>query len=106
MLLETSKRLIYQTLVSRQPLSESSGHEMRVCVIGGTGHISTSIVRVLLAQGHEVTCFNRGRRGAVAPGAPLFPGVRPGRGGVARTLHPERLVGANVLTRFFPAHCL
>ena len=35
---------------------------MRVCVIGGTGHISTSIVRVLLAQGHEVSCFNRGRR--------------------------------------------
>jgi uncharacterized protein YbjT (DUF2867 family) len=43
-----------------------------VCVIGGTGHISTSIVRVLLAQGHEVTCFNRGLRGAVAPGARPF----------------------------------
>jgi nucleoside-diphosphate-sugar epimerase len=42
---------------------------MHVCVIGGTGHISTSIVRVLLAQGHAVTGCNRGRRGAVAPNA-------------------------------------
>ena len=44
---------------------------MHVGVIGGTGHISSSIVRVLLAQGHAVTCVNRGLRGAVAPGARL-----------------------------------
>ena len=36
---------------------------MHVGVIGGTGHISSSIVRVLLAQGHAVTCVNRGLRG-------------------------------------------
>ena len=41
---------------------------MHVGVMGGTGHISTSIVRVLLAQGHAVTCVNRGLRGAVASG--------------------------------------
>ncbi len=39
---------------------------MRVVVIGGTGNISTSIVRVLLERGHEVTCFNRG----ITPGLP------------------------------------
>lgn len=39
---------------------------MKTCVIGGTGNISTSIVRLLLEVGHEVTVFNRG----VTPGLP------------------------------------
>lgn len=34
---------------------------MRVVVIGGTGNISRSIVRLLVAKGYDVTCFNRGR---------------------------------------------
>jgi nucleoside-diphosphate-sugar epimerase len=34
---------------------------MRVVIVGGTGNISTSIVRLLLEHGHEVTCVNRGR---------------------------------------------
>src|SRR5439155_22575241 len=58
---------------------------MCVCVIGGTGHISTSIVRVLLAQGHAVTCVNRGLRGAVAPGARLVRGDRRERATFERT---------------------
>jgi nucleoside-diphosphate-sugar epimerase len=41
---------------------------MRVGIVGGTGNISTSIVNLLLAQGHEVTCCNRGQRHAVPPG--------------------------------------
>lgn len=36
---------------------------MRVCVVGGTGNISSSIVRRLLEQGHEVTVCNRGQCG-------------------------------------------
>ena len=63
---------------------------MHVCVIGGTGHISTSIVRVLLAQGHEVSCFNRGRRGQVAPGARLVQGDRRERATFEHTLQAER----------------
>lgn len=47
---------------------------MRVCVVGGTGNISTSIVRLLAEVGHEVTVFNRGQ----TPGLP--PGVRELRG--------------------------
>ena len=35
---------------------------MRVLFIGGTGTISTAIVRRLLAQGHEVWLLNRGNR--------------------------------------------
>jgi nucleoside-diphosphate-sugar epimerase len=35
---------------------------MKVGIVGGTGNISTSIVRLLVEQGHEVVCFNRGNR--------------------------------------------
>lgn len=35
---------------------------MRTCLVGGTGNISTPIVRLLVEMGHEVTCFNRGKR--------------------------------------------
>ena len=42
---------------------------MRVLVIGGSGNISTEIVKSLLARDHEVTCVTRGQR-------PLPDGVR------------------------------
>ena len=35
---------------------------MRVVVIGGTGHIGTSLVPRLLVAGHEVVCMSRGER--------------------------------------------
>ena len=41
---------------------------MKVLVVGGTGNISTSIVRLLLEQGHEVTCVNRGETGVSPEG--------------------------------------
>src|SRR5262249_47820538 len=40
---------------------------MRVLVIGGTGLISTGIVKALLARGHAVTVFNRGKRKSRLP---------------------------------------
>lgn len=40
---------------------------MRIGILGGTGNISTSIVRLLLEQGQEVVCFNRGKKAASAP---------------------------------------
>ena len=42
---------------------------MKIAVVGGTGNISTSIVRRLLASGHEVTCVNRGLSGTPPAGA-------------------------------------
>ena len=36
---------------------------MKIGIVGGTGNISTSIVRLLVRQGHQVVCFNRGRQG-------------------------------------------
>lgn len=49
----------------------------RVVVVGGSGNISVGIVRLLLKQGYDVTCFNRGqRRGGVPEGARLIIGDR------------------------------
>ena len=47
---------------------------MRVCVVGGTGNISTSIVRLLLDVGHDVTVFNRGKSGPVPAGVKAMHG--------------------------------
>lgn len=52
---------------------------MRVCVIGGSGNISTSIVRVLLSLGHDVTCFIRGQSRTIPDGARLLQGDRMDR---------------------------
>lgn len=41
---------------------------MKVVVVGGTGNISTSIVRRLLDVGHDVTCVNRGTTAAAPEG--------------------------------------
>ena len=44
---------------------------MRVLVLGGTAFVGRAIVQALLAGGHEVVLFGRGRTGA-----DLFPGVQ------------------------------
>ncbi len=38
---------------------------MEIVVLGGRGNISTSAVKLLLEKGHDVTCYNRGKRGEV-----------------------------------------
>ncbi len=67
---------------------------MRVVVIGGTGNISTSIVRVLLERGHEVTCFNRGRSGALPAGVRQLIGDRYDRESFEQTMQREQFDGA------------
>lgn len=57
------------------PFSLDGGRAKRILVLGGTSFLGPAQVDYLLARGHEVTLFNRGRTN---PG--LFPGV-------------ERLVG-------------
>ena len=49
---------------------------MKVCVVGGTGNISTSIVALLLDQGHEVTVFNRGQHSTPPDGVKVIQGDR------------------------------
>jgi uncharacterized protein YbjT (DUF2867 family) len=34
---------------------------MAVGIVGGNGNLSTSVARLLLERGHEVTCVTRGR---------------------------------------------
>lgn len=45
---------------------------MKIGIVGGTGNISQAIVRLLLEQGHEVVCVNRGESRPVADGARLI----------------------------------
>jgi len=42
---------------------------MKIGIVGGTGNISSSIVDLALAQGHEVVCVNRGQHGPTPDGA-------------------------------------
>lgn len=67
---------------------------MRICVIGGTGNISTSIVTLLLKQGHDVTCFNRGRSGDVPDGVGLIQGDRGDRAAFERTMQSQQFDAA------------
>ena len=67
---------------------------MRVCVVGGTGNISASIVRLLLELGHEVTCFNRGYSGGLPEGAKLIAGDRLNREAFEDAMQAERFDAA------------
>jgi len=63
---------------------------MRVCVVGGTGNISASIVRLLLEKRHEVTVFNRGKHSRVPEGVRLIQGDRNDREGFEKRMQEER----------------
>ncbi len=52
--------------------TKKGGTSMKALFIGGTGVISTSITRLLLRQGWEVTLINRGTRAADVPGAEIL----------------------------------
>ena len=45
---------------------------MKIGIVGGSGNISQPIVKLLLEQGHEVVCVNRGERRAIHPDARLI----------------------------------
>lgn len=67
---------------------------MKVCVVGGTGNISTSIVRLLLQQGHEVVCFNRGKRGGAPNEARVIEGDRAHREAYESAMQAEKFDAA------------
>lgn len=67
---------------------------MKIVILGGTGNISTSIVRLLLEQGHEVSCFNRGQRGAVPAGARAIQGDRANLEQFEQTMQREKFDAA------------
>lgn len=69
---------------------------MKICVVGGTGNISLSFVKLLIEQGHEVTCFNRGKSapGSLPKGAKVIVGDRADRAGFEQTMQVGRFDAA------------
>jgi NAD(P)-dependent dehydrogenase (short-subunit alcohol dehydrogenase family) len=50
---------------------------MRLLVLGGTKYLGRHVVELALAEGHDVTLFNRGRTGpGLSPGVPRLTGDR------------------------------
>ena len=49
---------------------------MKIGIVGGTGNISASIVRLLVRQGHDVVCFNRGQSRPAPEGVRVIEGDR------------------------------
>jgi len=68
---------------------------MKVGVVGGTGNISTSFVRLLVEQGHEVVCYNRGLRAVPVEGTRTVIGDRRAdRGAFEAAMQAERFDAA------------
>jgi len=67
---------------------------MKICVLGGTGNISTSIVRELVRLGHDVTCFNRGQQGRPPDGVRIITGDRVQRAEFERQMQAGQFEAA------------
>lgn len=67
---------------------------MKIGVVGGTGNISEAFVRLLLRQGHEVVCANRGTHRPVPDGARLLQVDRRDRGRFEALMQAERFDAA------------
>jgi nucleoside-diphosphate-sugar epimerase len=67
---------------------------MKVCVVGGTGNISSSIVRLLGEVGHEVTLFNRGKSRGAPPGVKVIQGDRKERAAFEAAMQAARFDAA------------
>lgn len=67
---------------------------MKIGIVGGTGNISQAIVKLLLAQGHEVVCFNRGQSARVPKGVRVILGDRSDRHEFEQKMQAERFDAA------------
>ena len=77
---------------------------MRVGIVGGTGNISTSVVRLLLERGHDVTCITRGSSGALPGGARHLSGDRHDLEWFIPAVQRERFDAAIDFIGFTTAH--
>lgn len=77
---------------------------MRVGIVGGTGNISTSVVRLLLERGHDVTCITRGASGRIPEGARHLAGDRNDFDWFVPAVQRERFDAAIDFIAFTPAH--
>ncbi len=67
---------------------------MKIGIVGGTGNISQSIVRLLLEQGHEVVCFNRGQTIKPPEGIRVIQGDRRNREEFEQKMQAEKFDAA------------
>jgi nucleoside-diphosphate-sugar epimerase len=67
---------------------------MKICVVGGTGNISSAFVPLLVQQGHEVVCFNRGQSGRSIPGVRVIQGDRHDEAAFEAALQAEKFDAA------------
>ena len=67
---------------------------MKIGIVGGTGNISQAIVRVLLEQGHEIVCFNRGQTTSAPGGVRVIQGDRWNREDFERKMQAEKFDAA------------
>lgn len=77
---------------------------MRVGIVGGTGNISTSVVRLLLEQGHDVTCVTRGRSPGLPDGARSLIGDREDVEWFIPSMQREKFDAAIDFIAFSPEH--
>lgn len=74
---------------------------MRIGIVGGSGNISTGVVRLLLEQGHDVTCVTRGRA-PVPEGARNLVGDREDLDWFIPTMQAEKFDAAIDFIAFHP----
>ncbi len=67
---------------------------MKICIVGGTGNISTSIARYLVAQEHEVVCFNRSLSGPASAGVRVVTGDRAHQAAFEEAMQREKFDAA------------
>jgi nucleoside-diphosphate-sugar epimerase len=67
---------------------------MKICIVGGTGNISTGIAARLIEQGHEVVCFNRGKSAGLPAGARAVHGDRADRPAFEKAMQAEKFDAA------------
>ena len=67
---------------------------MKIGVVGGTGNISASFVRLLLQQGHEVVCFNRRQSRKPPESVRVIQGDRNDREAFERAMQAEKFDAA------------
>jgi nucleoside-diphosphate-sugar epimerase len=75
---------------------------MKICIVGGTGNISSAVVKKLLELGHDVTLFNRGLTRPIPPGVRLIQGDRADRENFEAAIQKEHFDAGMDMICFTP----
>ena len=75
---------------------------MKIGIVGGSGNISQAIVKLLLKNGHEVICVNRGESRTIHPDARLIKVDRRDRARFEALMQAEKFDAAMDMICFSP----